>query len=149
MMGTYEKAEQSFMAFMDSAQHLLHIQNDADYENTSAWLESLAGRYDESIKPLYELVVNALEAYELEDPLVASFVEQAMSLTDDASTLRFLMDQHQLNTSDLPEVGDKSIISRILSGQRQLTRKHIAALCLRFSLASSFFISPPTPTQTL
>lgn len=149
MMSTYEKAEQSYMAFMDAAQHLLHIQNDEDYENTSAWLESLAGRYDDSIKPLYDLVANALEAHELEDPLVATFVEQAMGLTDDASTLRFLMDQHQLNTSDLPEVGDKSVVSRILSGQRQLTRNHITALCLRFSLSSSFFISPPMPTRSL
>ena len=140
MIATYKQAEESYMAFVASAQNLLDIQTDADYSSANEWLESLATRYDDSIKPLYDLLVNAIEKYELSDPSVAAFVEEAMSLTDDASTLRFLMDQHKLNTSDLPEVGDKSIISRILSGQRQLTRKHISALCLRFSLPSSFFM---------
>lgn len=139
MIATYEKAEQSYMTFVTTAQHLLHIETEEDYQSASNWLESLAARYDDSIKPLYELVAHAVEAYELSDPAVATFVEQAMGLTDDASNLRFLMDQHQLYTKDFPEVGDKSIISRILSGQRKLTRKHITALCLRFSLPPSFF----------
>jgi HTH-type transcriptional regulator/antitoxin HigA len=141
MIATYKKAEESYMAFVAAAQNLLNIQTDTDYDSANEWLESLAERYDDSIKPLYDLLANAIETYELSDPAVAAFVEKAMSLTDDASTLRFLMDQHQLNTSDLPEVGDKSIISRILSGQRQLTRKHITALCLRFALPSNFFMA--------
>lgn len=48
--------------------------------------------------------------------------------------LRLLMTQHQLGTADLPEIGSKSMVSRVLSGQRALNKKHIAALSKRFQV---------------
>lgn len=35
-------------------------------------------------------------------------------------TLRFLMDQHHLSQSSLPEIGSRSVVSKILSGKLKL-----------------------------
>ena len=37
--------------------------------------------------------------------------------------------------NDLPELGSKLLVSRILSGERNLTRKHIQALSERFGVS--------------
>ena len=63
MIATYKNAEDSYMAFVASVQNLLNIQTDADYASANEWLESLAERYDDSIKPLYDLLANAIETY--------------------------------------------------------------------------------------
>ena len=53
--------------------------------------------------------------------------------------LKLLMEQHALGVSDLPEIGTKSLISRILSGQRQLTKDHITILSKRFNISPALF----------
>lgn len=48
--------------------------------------------------------------------------------------LRLLIDQHGLGVADLPEIGSKSLVSRILNRKGyDLTRRHIEALAKRFS----------------
>ncbi len=54
--------------------------------------------------------------------------------------LRFLMEQHGLTQSDLPEVGNQSVVSQVLSGKRQLTARHIALLSSRFGVSADAFI---------
>lgn len=54
--------------------------------------------------------------------------------------LRLLMEQHGLGVSDLPEIGSKSLVSKILNGRGpNLTQDHIAALSKRFSISSALF----------
>lgn len=48
--------------------------------------------------------------------------------------LRFLMDQHGLTQSQLPEIGKQSVVSEILAGKRSLTVDHIRKLSQRFSV---------------
>lgn len=54
--------------------------------------------------------------------------------------LRFLMEQHGLTQSDLPEAGNQSVVSQVLSGKRQLTARHIALLSMRFDVPADAFI---------
>ncbi len=49
------------------------------------------------------------------------------------------MDQHGLGTADLPDIGSKSMVSRVLSGERSLNKKHIQALSERFSINPALF----------
>ena len=50
------------------------------------------------------------------------------------------MEQHDLGVADLPEIGSKSLVSRILNGRgRNLTRDHIAALSERFGVSPAVF----------
>ena len=66
-----------------------------------------------------------------------------MSVTNwqpaDLAMLCLLMDQHDLGTADLPEIGSKSMVSRVLSGERNLSKKHIQALSERFDINPGLF----------
>jgi HTH-type transcriptional regulator/antitoxin HigA len=57
----------------------------------------------------------------------------------DLAMLRLLMDQHDLGTADLPEIGSKSMVSRVLSGERNLNKHHIQALSKRFGIDPGLF----------
>lgn len=54
--------------------------------------------------------------------------------------VRFLMDQHRLSQSDLPEIGSQGVVSEILSGKRNLNTRQIRALADRFNVPASLFI---------
>jgi HTH-type transcriptional regulator/antitoxin HigA len=56
------------------------------------------------------------------------------------ATLRFLMEQHQLTQSDLPEVGTQGVVSEILRGKRDLNIRQIKALADRFHVPAAVFI---------
>ena len=58
---------------------------------------------------------------------------------DGRTALAFLMEQHQLGQSDLPEVATQSVISEILNGKRQLNIRHIKALSERFNVSADTF----------
>jgi HTH-type transcriptional regulator/antitoxin HigA len=53
--------------------------------------------------------------------------------------LRYLMQEHGIGQSELPEVGTQSVISEILSGKRQLNVRHIRALSDRFGVPVEVF----------
>ncbi len=61
--------------------------------------------------------------------------EEALDLV----MLRLLMDQRGLGTADLPEIGSKSMVSRVLSGERDLSKKHIQGLSKRFGINPGLF----------
>jgi HTH-type transcriptional regulator/antitoxin HigA len=54
--------------------------------------------------------------------------------------LGFLMRQHNLSQSDLPEVGNQSVVSMLLSGARQFNVRQIKALAARFHVPASVFL---------
>jgi HTH-type transcriptional regulator/antitoxin HigA len=62
-----------------------------------------------------------------------------MGVPRDLAVLGVLMDQYGLGVNDLPEIGSKSLVSRILSGERNLTKKHIQALSKRFGINPANF----------
>ena len=51
-----------------------------------------------------------------------------------ATRLAFLMEQHGLRQSDLPEVGAQSVVSAVLSGKRELNLRQTQALARRFGV---------------
>lgn len=57
-----------------------------------------------------------------------------------ASILRFLMEQHDLSQSDLPEVGSQGVVSEVLRGKRELNVRQIRALSKRFKVSPLLFI---------
>jgi len=50
------------------------------------------------------------------------------------SRLAFLMEQHGLRQSDLPEVGAQSVVSAVLAGKRSLNLRQARALAQRFQV---------------
>ncbi len=55
------------------------------------------------------------------------------------SRIQVLMNQHGLGIADLPEIGSKSMVLRVLSGKRSLSKKHIQALAERFGINPGLF----------
>jgi HTH-type transcriptional regulator / antitoxin HigA len=80
---------------------------------------------------LFELTSELIRAYDLEHFNVPDAKPQAL--------LSFLMEEHGLKQSDLPEVGNQSVISQILSGARELNVRQINSLAKRFKVPAGVF----------
>ena len=91
-------------------------------------------REDEThpLADLLDLLTAAVHEYEAD--------HHAVPASSPRDVLRFLMDQHGLNQSDLAEVGSQSVISEILAGRRMLNTRQIAALVQRFHISADAFI---------
>ena len=54
--------------------------------------------------------------------------------------IKFLMEQHDLTQSDLPEIGSQGVVSEILNGKRKLNISQIKKLSDRFHVSAETFI---------
>ncbi len=138
------------MAFKDSCHNFARaaapyyrITDDKHYKEALALIEELledaTDSPDDPMNAVIEMLSHAIETYENKDEELLVFEKRAMNLPADVSMLRLLMDQHGLGTADLPEIGSKSMVSRVLSGQRSLNKKHIQALAERFGIDPGLF----------
>ena len=57
-----------------------------------------------------------------------------------AGMLQFLIEEHQLAQSDLPEIGSQGVVSEILNGKRELNLRQIRALAKRFHVSPAVFV---------
>ena len=115
---------------------LLSIRNEHDYDCAVERLNHLLDEVgtDEQ-HPLYTLLDTLgtlLHAYEEQ--------HHPMPECSGADVLRFLMDEHGLSQSDLPEVGSQGVVSDILRGKRELNVRQIRALAKRFQVSPAVFI---------
>lgn len=112
------------------------IKNAKQYDKAVTVLNQLldAGAANER-SPLADLV-NSLGS------LVGDYEEAHQVKVDVSpiSTLRFLMEQHGLTQSDLPEVGSQGVVSELLRGKRELNIRQIKALSDRFHVPAGLFI---------
>lgn len=109
-----------------------------DYEDALELVEYLIEH--EPDNPLVDLLCARIADYEDNDPGLAIFNARQREIESGSAVLRVLIEQHNLRLSDFEnEIGKKSLVSRILSGERQLTVAHIRALCARFGLSPSLF----------
>lgn len=132
-----------FSDFTRVAAPILSLSDDETYETALNMIEHLMELVGEDQnRPenlLISLLANAIKDYESADDETFEFVNKAMEGEADIAVLRFIIDQHQLTLSDLPEIGHKSLVSKILSGERNLTRSHIDKLSKRFHLDPGLF----------
>ena len=120
------------------ASFITHISSDEEYELALALMDDLIEDY-ENQRPLIELLAAAIGQWESSAPEFAEFNQIVDNQDTGVSLLKTLMEQYNLGVADLPEIGTKSLVSRILSGERRLTRDHIEALSKRFCLSPAFF----------
>lgn len=91
--------------------------------------------------PLVEMLTAKIDKYENESSEFAEFNAHVASIPSGVALLRTLMDQYQLTQSDFEnEIGKKSLVSRILNGQRTLTLDHMRALAKRFGVLVGVFV---------
>lgn len=125
-------------ALFSEAEFISHIDNQDAYENALTLMDALVDDYDNQ-RALIETLSHAIEQWEAKADEFAEFNQRIASLRD-VDVLRLLMEQHDLTLDDLPEIGSKSLISRILNGRgRNLTKAHIDALSRRFGVSPAIF----------
>ena len=56
------------------------------------------------------------------------------------AALNYLMDEHGLTQSDLPEIGSQGVVSEVLHGKRQMNTRQVKALGQRFGVSPAVFI---------
>jgi len=126
------------------------IHNEAEYEQAMtlvrAILDSTRGsdRREDANNPLSKLLrwmTPAIAAYEAQ--------HWPMPAAEPHEVVRFLMEQHHLGQSDVPELGTPEEVSRILSGQRPLDTRQIAALTERFGVSASALMRPVEAVQEI
>jgi HTH-type transcriptional regulator/antitoxin HigA len=115
---------------------LLTIRNEREYNAAVKRLNGLLDEIGDNEKhPLYGLL-DTLGA------LIHVYEEEHYPIPDvtGAEALRFLMDEHGLPQSDLPEVDLQGVVSEILNGKRELNVRQARLLAERFKVSSVVFI---------
>jgi HTH-type transcriptional regulator/antitoxin HigA len=115
---------------------LLSLRNEQEYDRAVERLNRLLDevRTDEQ-HPLYTLLDTLgtlLHAYEEQ--------HHPMPECSGVDVLRFLMEEHGLTQSDLPEIGSQGVVSEILRGKRELNVRQIRAVAKRFQVSPAVFI---------
>jgi len=115
---------------------LLIIRNEREYNAAVKRMNELLDEIGTNERhPLYSLLdtlATLIHAYE-----EAHYPIPASTGTD---VLRFLMDEHGLTQSDLPEVGSQGVVSEVLNGKRELNVRQIRALAERFKVSTAVFV---------
>lgn len=111
------------------------IRAESDYDAAVRAMNMLldAGAGSES-HPLANLVATLGE-------LIGDYEEQhhARPEVSGVDMLKFLMEQHGLTQSDLPEVGTQGVVSEILRGKRELNLRQVKGLKARFGISADAF----------
>ena len=129
----FAEAVQPYWAVVEP---VLTVRTEADYDRAVTRLNELLDEVgDDATHPLYWLMDTLgtlVHAYEVEH------VEMPQASGVDA--LQYLMEEHSLTQSDLPEVGSQGVVSEILRGKRRLNIRQIRALSERFGVSPAVFI---------
>lgn len=74
--------------------------------------------------------------------LIADYeaAQHPLPQTTGVQALKFLMEQHGLKQSDLPEIGSQGVVSEILRGKRDLNMRQVRALSARFQVSPASFV---------
>lgn len=134
---------EAYEEFMASAHSCVNIKTESDYqgalETLESVMESASDTLDDPLNPLINMISHAIEEYESQDQELMAFIAEAGDMSADVALLKTLMSQHGLTGSEVPEIGDKTMVSKVLNGKRQLTRQAIERLSDRFGIRPAMF----------
>jgi len=107
------------------------------YDEALAFMNELIEDYDNQLV-LIELLSKSINRWENSNAEFDEFNQAVDSVDPAVSVLRVLMYQHNLGVADFPEVGSKSLVSKIVN---QLDRQLIDALSRRFNISPALFFA--------
>ena len=117
-------------------QPIFSVRDENEYDKAVETLNALIDEVgtDEE-HPLYELLDTlgtVIHAYEEKHYPVPE--------CSGVEALKFLMEEHQLEPKDLPNLGSSDTVLEILNGERNLTVTHIRTLAERFQVSPAVFV---------
>ena len=117
------------------------IHNDNEHSQAIELMEELIEQYDVNLIAI-DALTNAISRYESEELSFSKFNKRIENADPAVATLKVLMNQHSLKTSDFEnEIGKKSMVSQVLNGKKRLSRDHIERLAARFDISVALFLS--------
>lgn len=96
-------------------------------------IDEVGENEDHPLASLLDIVGIAVSSYEQSHVPIPAASPQ--------DVLVFLMAEHQLKQSDLPEIGSQGVVSEVLNGKRQLNARQIQALSQRFGVSAAVFFT--------
>lgn len=113
-------------------------QNDDEYEKLAHMLDQLLDivgpNESHELMGLADVISHMLTIYDENH-------EEQLQKGNGIDALKFLMEQHGLDQSDLKnELGSQGVVSEMLNGKRQLNITHIKKLAKRFHVTPATFI---------
>lgn len=115
---------------------LLSIRNEPEYDLAVKRLNELLDEVGDNEEHALYTLLDTLGA------LIHAYEEQhhPMPECSGGEILRFLMAEHGLTQSDLPEIGSRTTVSELLRGKRELSVRQIRALAKRFHVSPAVFV---------
>jgi HTH-type transcriptional regulator/antitoxin HigA len=112
------------------------IRNDEEYDAAIARLNALLDEVgtDEkhALYSLLDTLGTLIHTYELE--------HQSISNVAGPRVLQHLMEEHELTTAEIPEIGAADGVEKYLAGKAELSVAQVRALARRFHVSTSAFI---------
>ena len=107
-----------------------------DYTRASKMLDTILDEIGEDEKHPFADLADALGVF------VEKYEAEHVRLPEakPAAVLKFLMQQHDLRQSDLPEIGSQGEVSEVLAGRRELNARQIKRLAKRFGVSPAVFV---------
>jgi len=115
---------------------LLSLRNEHDYdlavERLNSLLDEVGMDEGHALYTLLDTLGTLMHAYE----------EQHHPVPEcrGGDVLRFLIEEHGLTQSELPEIGSQGVVSEVLRGKRELNVRQVRALAKRFHVSPAVFI---------
>jgi HTH-type transcriptional regulator/antitoxin HigA len=123
------------------AQFIHNIESEDDYQKALAAIDELTDGQDlDSVEQtLLDTLCDTVERYESHASRFKTFDERVGAVTG-TDLIKALMLHNSLSGADLPEIGDKTVVSRVLSGQRNLSIEMVTRLSARFHIDPGAFL---------
>lgn len=120
--------------------YVAHIETQDDYEQALELMDQLVDDYDAN-RLLIEILAVSIERWEDRAAEFSDFNAAVAETDRGIAVLKTLMAQYALGVADLPELGSKGNVSKILNGAegKKLTRKHMESLGKRFGVPPVLF----------
>ncbi len=136
----YARLKEKAHALFEEAPFINQIHNQVEYQQALDLMDELIEDYDYN-RPLIDTLSISIDHFENESEDFRDFNIRIKSLDTGVAVLKTLMSQYNLGVNDFPEIGSKSLVSKIINNERRLTLDHIRALMKRFKLNPSVFFN--------
>lgn len=119
---------------------ITHINTQNDYKRALKLIDELVDNY-EANRHLIELLAISIGCWEDKVDEFTAFNKAVARGEPGITVLKTLMSQYHLGVADLPELGSKSYVSKLLNTakDKKLTRQHIDVLSKRFDVSPDLF----------
>lgn len=112
------------------------IRNEADFERMHSYANELSDEVgDDETHPLYslfEIVMDIIDRWEDDHVVIPD--------SSPREVLRYLLEENGLKQKDLVEIASPTLVSDILSGRREISKKLARLLAIRFNTSIDVFV---------